>query len=337
MSDAILIVSFGGPEDPAEVLPFLENVTRGRRVPRERLLEVAEHYHHFGGKSPINGQCRVLRAALEQLLARDGPPLSVYWGNRNWHPFLEDTVRQMAADGIRRASAFVTSAFGSYSGCLQYRQDIERARAAAGEGAPEILKLRLYYNHPGFINTMTDRAAEALGAIPSRRRPGCALVFTAHSIPEVAAAVSPYAAQLTEACRLVAGGVNRTDWRLVYQSRSGPPDQPWLGPDILEHLEALAAGGATRDVVVVPIGFVSDHMEVIYDLDTEARARAAERGLNMVRAGTAATDPRFVEMIRSLVLERLRPDAGRLALGAHGPRPDTCPAGCCAAGRAAGS
>ncbi len=291
--DAILIVSFGGPEGAEDVLPFLEKVTRGRGVPRERLLEVAEHYHHFGGVSPINGQNRALIAALERLLAAEGPALPVYWGNRNWHPLLPDAIRQMARDGVTRAYAFVTSAFGSFSGCRQYRENLERARAEVGPAAPEILKLRLYWDHPGFLEPVRDSLRRALAELP-----GAKVLFTAHSIPEAMAQTSPYVEQLREACRRVAGD----GFELVYQSRSGSPAQPWLGPDINGRLRELAAEGV-REVVIVPIGFVSDHMEVLYDLDTEARETCEGLGMRMVRAATVGCDARFVRMIRDLVVE----------------------------------
>jgi ferrochelatase len=306
MTEAILLVSFGGPEGRDDVIPFLENVLRGRNVPRERMLEVAEHYNHYDGVSPINGHNRALLEALRQLLAREGPQLPVYWGNRNWHPMLTDTMAQMRADGIERAYAFVTSAFSSYSGCRQYRENI----AAAGDG-PEVLKLRVYFNHPGFIDTMIDNARAEIA-----KAPDAALVFTAHSIPMTMAESCKYVAQLNEACRLVAQGVGRERFQLAFQSRSGPPTQPWLAPDINGVLREIQA----EAVVVVPIGFVSDHMEVIHDLDTEARATAESRGLTFYRAATAGCDPRFVAMIRELVLER-RGEA------AH----DDCPLDCCPA------
>jgi ferrochelatase len=320
--DAILLIAFGGPERSADVIPFLENVLRGRNVPRERMLEVAEHYYHFGGVSPINAQMRELVPLLEAELREHGPRLPVYWGNRNWDPMLADTVRKMRENGVRRAAAFVMSAYSSYSGCRQYLEDIARAREAVGAGAPEIDKLRLYYNHPGFIEPMTERVRDALG-----QAPGAALVYTAHSIPLSMAASSQYEAQLREACRLVSAALARPVWRLVYQSRSGPPSQPWLGPDIGDHLRSLAAAG-TRDAVIVPIGFISDHLEVLYDLDTEARALSGELGLNMIRAGTVGNHPRFVSMIRELVIERM----GQLPprwLGDLGAAPDICAPECC--------
>lgn len=327
--EALLVVSFGGPQNRDEVIPFLENVLRGRNVPRARMLEVAEHYYHFGGRSPINQQNRELIAALEAEFARHGPRLPVYWGNRNWHPFLTDTMRRMQADGVRRALAFITSIFGSYSGCRQYLEDIERARAAAGPGAPEIDRLRSFYNHPGFVEPMIDRVEAAFAEIPVASRHEACLVFTAHSIPVAMAESSPYVRQLREACRLVAEGAGGREWRLVYQSRSGPPGQPWLEPDICGYLRELASGGEVHDVVVVPIGFISDHLEVLYDLDTEARAVAEGFGLNMVRAGTVGTHPKFISMVRELMLERMGEVRERRALGAFGPAPDVCAADCC--------
>lgn len=326
--DAVLILSFGGPEEADDVLPFLENVLRGRNVPRERMLEVAEHYYHFGGKSPINDQNRELKAALETELATHGHKLPVYWGNRNWHPFIADTLGEMRDAGVKSAVAFVTSAFSSYSGCRQYREDIQRA-ASAVEGAPRIDKLRGFFNHPGFIETMSDRVSAALEAVPAERRETCALIFTAHSIPMSMASNSRYVDQLKEASALVASAVDREDWQLAYQSRSGPPSQPWLEPDIGDALRTLAANGAT-DAVVVPIGFVSDHMEVLYDLDTEAAALAQELKMNLVRARTAGAHPRFVRMIRELIEERLE-GAPPATCGTLAALPDFCPADCCPA------
>jgi len=318
--DAILVVSFGGPEKPDDVIPFLENVLRGRNVPRERMMAVAEHYYYFGGKSPINDQNRALIAGLETLLAAEGPHLPVYWGNRNWHPMLADTLRQMRDDGVRRAIAFFTSAYSSYSGCRQYRENIIAARAEVGEGAPEIDKLRVFYNHPGFIGPVTENVKAALAKCPASH-----IAFTAHSIPTVMADTSCYVQQLNEACRLVAEAVNITDYKLVYQSRSGPPTQSWLGPDICDHLRT---SGHSR-VVICPIGFISDHLEVLYDLAIEAAAVSAELGIHMVRAATVGTHPAFLRMIRDLILERIDTATPRLALGAFGPSHDVCPVDCC--------
>ncbi|HKW97408.1 MAG TPA: ferrochelatase [Bryobacteraceae bacterium] len=325
--DAILLVAFGGPEQPADVLPFLENVLRGRNVPRERMLEVAEHYYHFGGKSPINTQMRELRALVEAELNARGPQLPVYWGNRNWHPMLADTLREMQAAGVRRAAAFVMSAYSSYSGCRQYLEDIARARETLGNGAPEIEKLRVYYNHPGFIEPMAEHVTNAFASIPAERRNTAALIYTAHSVPAAMAANSRYVPQLEEACRLVSEKLGRDNWRLAYQSRSGPPSQPWLGPDITDSLRELHAAGA-RDAVVAPIGFISDHMEVLYDLDTEARALAEQLGLNMVRAATVGNHPAFVSMIPELVRERMGETQPRW-LGDQGPSHDVCEPDCC--------
>jgi ferrochelatase len=326
--DAVLIVSFGGPEKHEDVLPFLEIVLRGKNVPRERMLEVAEHYYHFDGRSPINEHNREILALVESELAAKGPRLPVYWGNRNWHPFLADTVRRMARDGIRRALAFVTSAYGSYSSCRQYLEAIERARQEAGEGAPAVEKIRNYYNHPGFIEPMAEHVCEALEQFPEASRPGVEIVYTAHSIPSSMAANSKYVAQLEQAARLVAERIGRQQARLVFQSRSGPPSQLWLGPDICDYLRDLASGRA-RDVVVVPIGFLSDHIEVLFDLDTQAKEVAARAGLNMVRAATVGVHPKFIAMIRELIAERVRGQPGRPALGDLGPEPDICAADCC--------
>jgi ferrochelatase len=295
--DALLIVSFGGPEKHDDVIPFLENVLRGRNVPRERLLEVAEHYYHFGGRSPINNQNQELIAALRKTVT-----IPIYWGNRNWHPMLADTVRQMRADGIRRAIAFATSAFGSYSGCRQYLENIEAARAAVGEDAPEILKIRPFSKHPLFIEAVADRVRAAIHQLP-----GAPVIFTAHSIPLSMAAVSPYVEELESACARVADAVGAKDWKLVYQSRSGPPQQPWLEPDVCAYMRELRS-----DVIVAPIGFLSDHMEVIYDLDVEAQRIANELGIRMVRAGTVGTHSSLIAMIAELIEKE----------------PEACP-GCC--------
>jgi ferrochelatase len=323
--DALLIVSFGGPEGPDDVMPFLENVTKGREVPRQRLLEVAAHYQRFGGISPINAEVRRLITALEALLGREGPPLPVYWGNRNWHPMLADTVARMADDGVAHALAFVTSAFSSYSGCRQYLEDLATARASVGPSAPVLEKLRVFFNHPGFIDAVVSRAEAAASQLHDPH-----LVFTAHSIPLSMAATSDYELQLNEASRLVAERVGGgRPWTLAYQSRSGSPMQPWLEPDISDHLDALAVQGVTS-VVIVPIGFVSDHMEVIYDLDVVAAERAAAAGLAIRRAATAGDHPSFVGMIRELAMERIAPsDVPPRSLGTLGPRLGECEEGCC--------
>jgi ferrochelatase len=327
--DSILVTSFGGPEGPDDVMPFLENVLRGKNVPRERMLEVAEHYYHFGGKSPINDQNRQLIAALEAELAQHGPGLPVYWGNRNWHPMLTDTLCQMKADGVRRALAFVTSAYSSYSSCRQYREDIARAQEATGEGAPVVDKIRAFHNHPGFVEAVIDRLQQALAKIPEDRREAAHLIYTAHSIPVAMSQGCDYEKQLKETGRLVAEELGHKEWRLVYQSRSGPASQPWLEPDILDCLREIKARGGSSDVVIAPIGFVSDHMEILFDLDTQARELCAELGLHMVRAETVGTQPRFIRMIRELICERMAQGQPRPALGVLGPRPDVCDADCC--------
>ena len=300
--DALLIVSFGGPERREDVIPFLENVLRGRNVPRERMLEVAEHYYHFEGRSPINDQNRALIAALRERIS-----LPIYWGNRNWHPLLADTVRKMRDNGIARAIAFATSAFGSYSGCRQYIENIEAARAAVGKGAPEIDKIPPFSEHPKFLEAMVDRVREALRDLPTAQ-----LVFTAHSIPVSMAQASPYAAELARACACVAAALQKTDWKLAWQSRSGPPTQPWLEPDIADYLRQVRQDKVRRDVVIAPIGFLSDHMEVIYDLDVVARQVAGDLGIRMVRAKTVGTHPAIIEMVAEM--------AGR----DHAPCDDRC-------------
>jgi protoporphyrin/coproporphyrin ferrochelatase len=327
--DALLVVSFGGPECREDVVPFLENVLRGRNVPRERMLEVAEHYYHFGGVSPINGQNRALIAALQADFAAAGLALPIYLGNRNWHPLLADTLSQMKNDGVRRAIAFFTSALSSYSGCRQYRENVAAAQQAVGEEAPEIDKLRAYFNHPGFIEPMIERLTAALDQIPLERREQALVLFSAHSIPLAMAQNCQYETQFREASRLVAEGAGHSIWQLVYQSRSGPPTQPWLEPDVVATVEQLARERAAKEVVVVPIGFISDHMEVIYDLDEEARRKALGLGLNFIRAGTVGTHPRFVRMIQELVVERMSDYPERLALGNLGPSHDVCPVDCC--------
>jgi protoporphyrin/coproporphyrin ferrochelatase len=354
--DAFLLVSFGGPESPDDVMAFLENVTRGRGVPPERLAGVAEHYYAVGGVSPINQQCRDLLAAIRAAFPASGLSLPVYWGNRNWTPYLADTVRAMADDGVRRAVALVTSAYSSYSGCRQYLEDIERARAAVGPGAPRIVKIRRFFNHPGFIGPFAASTRAALATLPADLRDDAHLVFTAHSIPVAMAEASGperkgagpggtgggsppcteevggrYVAELTEAAGLVAErtGDGTHPWTLAYQSRSGPPSQPWLEPDIRDHLGELSKSGA-KAVVVIPVGFVSDHMEVRHDLDVEAVETADALGLAFARAATPGSDPRFVSMITDLVRERLGlPVDTAPALGSMGVPSHDCPADCC--------
>jgi ferrochelatase len=334
--DAFLLVSFGGPEGPDDVMPFLRNVTRGRGIPPERLEAVAEHYDAVGGVSPINQQCRDLIAAVGKDFATAGVDLPIYWGNRNWDPYLTGTVAEMAAAGVRRALAFVTSAYGSYSSCRQYLDDIERARAEVGPGAPQIDKIRHFFSHPGFTEPFADATLRAIESLPAGVRADVPLLFTAHSVPEAMAAASGpppggrYPAQLAEAAGLIADRVNAAaggghPWQLVYQSRSGPPSQRWLGPDVCEYLEELAGDGAPG-AVLVPVGFITDHMEVVHDLDVEAAELAERLGLPLARAATPGPDPRFVSMITELVGERLEGSLSPAALGSPGCGSAEC---CC--------
>jgi protoporphyrin/coproporphyrin ferrochelatase len=334
--DAILVVSFGGPESKDEVIPFLENVLRGRNVPRERMLAVAEHYYHFEGKSPINQQTRDLIAALEAELERNGPKLPIYWGNRNWHPLLPETLRRMKQDGVRRALAFVTSAYSSYSGCRQYREDIARAQgevglSQCGPGVPEVDKLRAFFNHPAFIEATVERVRDALHDIPEDARGNVQIVYTAHSIPVSMANSSDYVKQVEEVRRLVSGALGQKNNALVYQSRSGAPGQAWLEPDILDYLRRVKLENLASAVVLAPIGFISDHMEVLYDLDVEARRLCDSLGLAMARAKTVGLHPKFVGMIRELIVERMDPGSERRALGSLGVRADVCGEECCPA------
>ncbi|TSB26357.1 ferrochelatase [Streptomyces sp. NBC_01525] len=353
--DALLLLSFGGPEGPDDVVPFLENVTRGRGIPRERLKEVGQHYFLFGGVSPINAQNRSLLDALRKDFADHGLDLPVYWGNRNWAPYLTDTLRAMVRDGHRRIATLATSAYASYSGCRQYRENLADALAtlkAEGLAVPQVDKLRHYFNHPGFVRPMVDGVLASLAALPEDVRDGAHLAFTTHSIPAAAADTSgtpadhttdgaggAYVAQHLDVARVIADAVREETgvdhpWRLVYQSRSGAPHIPWLEPDICDHLEEQHRQGVPA-VVMAPIGFVSDHMEVKYDLDTEATAKAAELGLPVARSATVGADPRFAASVRDLLLERAATERGldprRCALGALGASHDLCPVGCCPA------
>jgi len=328
--DSILIVSFGGPEQREDVIPFLENVLRGKPVPRERMLEVAEHYYHFGGVSPINQQCRDLIAAVTPLVRQAGCDLPIFWGNRNWHPLLTDTIREMRDRGLRRTATFVTSAFSCYSGCRQYRENCYAACDAAGPGAPRIEKIRVFYNHPLFISACADRIREALGRLPEAVRGAAHIAFTAHSIPMSMANSSRYVEQLEETCRLVAEalGIPGDRYKLVYQSRSGRPEDPWLEPDISEHLAALSAARVPA-VVISPIGFLSDHMEILFDLDEQAAETCQKLGLPMARAGTVGLHPEFVRMVADLIVERVTGSPDKPAIGKFGPSHDNCPEDCC--------
>ena len=342
MYDALLLLSFGGPEGLDDVRPFLENVVRGRGVPPERLDAVEEHYRHFGGVSPLNARNRELIAAI-----RERTDLPVYFGNRNWHPMVEDTVAAMARAGVRRALVFATSAYGGYSACRQYHEDIARARGAAGPGAPELVKLRHFFDHPAFVAANADAVRAARDTLPAELRGAARVVFTAHSVPAAADAAAGvatdgghrYSRQVAEAARLVAAELGLGTYDVVWQSRSGPPQVPWLEPDIVDHLDALAADGVPA-VVVTPVGFVSDHVEVIWDLDTEARERAGELGLAFARAATAGPDPRFADMVVELVDEHVHRAAPR-ALSADVPSAGCtanglpCAVDCCVPGRPA--
>jgi ferrochelatase len=339
--EALLVVSFGGPERSDEVRPFLENVTRGRGVSASRLTEVAGHYLRFGGRSPINDQNRALVAALEQELDRMSLSLPVYWGNRNWHPYLADELARMRNDGVRRAAVFVTSAYSSYSGCRQYREDLASAAAAVGAGAPRMDRLRHCFDHAGFVQANADGVVAALMDLPADVAHEARLVYVTHSIPTAMAETSGPAGGAYEAQhRAVAAAVTldvegrmeaRYDYDLVYCSRSGPPQVPWLEPDVNDHLKTLAA--AVPGVVLAPIGFVSDHMEVVFDLDTEALGTARGLGLPAARAATAGTHPAFVAAICELLIERAAIERGepvvRASVGPPGPSHDVCPVGCC--------
>ena len=319
--DALCLLSFGGPNGPDDVMPFLRNVTAGRNVPDARLAVVAEQYEQFGGRSPINEQNLALIDALRSEFERCEIDLPIYFGNRNWEPYLSDTISTMAADGVQRALVLATSAFSSYSGCRQYREDLERAAASAGPNVPELHKLRRYYNHPGFIDAVVARVDEV-------HRAGARVVFTAHSIPNSMAMWCDYESQLREMAALLAGRIG-AEWDLAYQSRSGPPQVPWLEPDINDHLRSLADQG-TSDVTLVPLGFISDHMEVQFDLDHQAAETAAAVGIDMRRAGTVGTHPSFVTGLRQLVEEQIA-DGPVLWVGDAGPWPDPCPEGHCLA------
>ena len=330
--DAVLIVSFGGPEGPDDVEPFLDNVLRGLPIRPESRAEIAQRYQDFGGVSPINAQVREFIAALSAELGSNGPALPIYWGNRNWHPMLGDTLQQMRNDRIGRAIVFVTSLFGSYSGCRKYREDLFEACAGL-DGAPQLDKLRLSFNHPSFIEAVCDRVRESLARIGKKERRAARVIFTAHSLPETMAAASRYVEQLRSASSIVAAELEHADWQLVYQSNNASYGGPkWLDPDISDALRSAKSDGI-EDVVVVPIGFVCDHMEVIIDLDIEAKAVADEVGINMLRAGTVGTHPAYIRMVRELIVERMSATAERAALGDYGASHDVCPADCCLSGR----
>ena len=329
--DALLVVSFGGPEGPDDVAPFLANVTSGRDIPAERLAVVAEQYAAYGGISPINAENRRLIDEIQRQLIVQDRSLHIYWGNRNWHPFLHDTIEQMTADGIGHAAAFVTSAYSSNSGCRQYLDDISRACATVGEQAPQITKLRQYFDHPGFVKPMIDRVQATLDMAATAHDGDIHIVFTAHSLPLTMAASCDYESQLRATSGLIMDGVDQsrrvTGTSHAWQSRSGSPAQPWLEPDISDHLLELAKSGASS-VVVVPLGFVSDHMEVIHDLDVVARTTAERHGITMYRVPTVGADPRFAELVLELMDEH-ESGAPALAMSSLGVRPSPCEHGCC--------
>lgn len=349
--DAILLAGFGGPEGQDDVIPFLRNVTRGRGIPDERLEEVAHHYRHFGGVSPINDQNRALKAALEDELARRGIDLPVYWGNRNWAPYLEEAVTDAAASGDTKLLAVATSAYSSFSSCRQYREDFARVLEATGlEETVTIDKVRQFFDHPGFVAPISAGVRDAVAAfLDDGVAPGAIRVlFSTHSIPTADAERSgprdvdfgpggAYAAQhLAVAERIMADlsaerpESNGVGWELVYQSRSGPPSQPWLEPDINDVIEGLPAVGVTA-IAIVPLGFVSDHMEVLWDLDTEAMESAEGAGIRAVRTATPGVDPAFVAGLVDLVEERLlgTPASARPHLTDLGPWFDVCRPACC--------
>ncbi|MBL8817058.1 MAG: ferrochelatase [Planctomyces sp.] len=329
--DALLFVSFGGPEKRDDVIPFLENVLRGKPVPRERMLEVAEHYYHFDGVSPINQQCRDLIAALSDELRTSGIELPIYWGNRNWDPLLPATIRKMKDDGIRSPLVYITSGFSCYSGCRQYRENVMAAIAEVGATEMVPGKIRVFYNHPDFIEVLAELVGNQVSLLSSNDGGFPHIAFTAHSIPMSMARTSDYEKQLRETCTLVAQRLNlpESNWKLVYQSRSGRPQDPWLEPDICDYLKSLHASGV-RNVVISPVGFLSDHMEVLYDLDDEAAKVCSSLGLKMLRAATPGNHSTFVRMIRKLIEERIK-DAPRECVGQFGPNHDVCPTDCCPA------
>ena len=330
--DAVLVVGFGGPEKKEDVMPFLENVLRGRNVPRERMLEVAEHYNRFDGVSPINQQVRDLLVVLEPELNRREIDLPVYWGNRNWTPMLNDTMQQMSDDGIKKAIALVLAGYSSYSSCRQYRENIVSAQEHVGENAPTVDKIRVFFNHPLFVEVNADNVIQATEQLPIERRETCHIAFTAHSIPNSLADNCNYVAQLQETCRLVAEQLRIPSdrWKLVYQSRSGRPQDPWLEPDICDHIDDLNSAGV-NSLVIMPIGFLSDHMEVLFDLDEEARMKCDEHGIHMARAASAGIHPKFIATLGELIEERVKSSPDRRVIGELPASPDVCPIDCCPA------
>ena len=302
--DAVLVVAFGGPQGLADIRPFLDNVLRGRRIPSERVEEVAGHYEHFGGVSPLTAITLRQADGLRQRLAAQGAALPVYVGMRNWHPLLSDTLSTMAKDGVRRAIGFICAAHRSYSSCTQYKENVLDARAqAVAEGRADVGVTYVddWHTHEGFVDTNARHATSAIATLPEAVRDRARLVFTAHSIPTTMAAAGRYKAQLLESTRLVAERLGRTDWALVFQSRSGRPSDPWLEPDVCDYLRAERAKDLEA-AVLCPIGFVCDHIEVLYDLDFEAAAVCREIGLPMARAHAVNDDPAFMDLMADMVL-----------------------------------
>jgi ferrochelatase len=328
--DAILVVSFGGPEGRDDVIPFLENVLRGRNVPRERMLAVAEHYYQFDGVSPINQQCRDLIASLRIELDQNEIDLPIYWGNRNWTPYLTDTLAQMQQAGVKRALAYITSAYSSWSSCRQYLGNVADACQPLGADAPTVDKIRAFYNHPDFIAANCDLLSESLASFSTAERADLQIAFTAHSIPNSMADHCDYQNQLAESCQLVSKELSIKNWQLVYQSRSGRPQDPWLEPDILDHMRDIHSNG-TKNLIIAPIGFMSDHMEVLFDLDCEAQQLGEELGMHVERSATVGTHPLFISMIRKLIQERQDSALERQAIGQFDANHDVCPADCCPA------
>ena len=328
--DAILIVSFGGPEGPDDVMPFLDNVLMGLNVPKPVKVRIAKRYQRFGGISPINRETRSFIQALEIEIQNNGPQLPIYWGNRNWHPMLPDTLNRMADDGIKNAIAYVTSTFSSYSGCRKYREDLYEATQSV-DNPPHIDKLRVGYNHPGFIKAVSDRTREALEST-SVDKEEVVLMFTAHSLPLSMAKCTDYEAQLQEACNLVGEVVGINSWQLVYQSNNASYGEPWLEPDIADALEKVKSSGRSH-VVIMPIGFVCDHMEVVLDLDIEAKEQADNLGLQLTRAATVGSHPAYISMVRELIIERMSKNPDRQYLGGRGANGDYCKPDCCLSGR----
>jgi ferrochelatase len=343
--DAIVLAGFGGPEGQGDVIPFLRNVTRGRGIPDERLEEVAHHYRHFGGVSPINAQNRALRAALEAELAERGIELPVLWGNRNWGPYLGDTLREAHESGYRTLLGLATSAYSSYSSCRQYREDFAAALDETGlTGELQIDKVRQFFDHPGFVAPFVDGVRTAIAELVDRgfSEGAIRVLFSTHSIPSEDAERSgprdrrfddggAYATQhRAVAAAVMSEAGSGIPWQLVFQSRSGPPSQPWLEPDVNDVIAALPAEGIEA-VVIVPLGFVSDHMEVLWDLDTEAMETAAEHGIVALRTPTPGVDPIYVSGLVDLILERVNgtPVADRPAVTDLGPWYDVCRPGCC--------